>query len=79
MGETIAIALVIGANPQIVSNLFAAGEAMPAVIARNLPESSGDFQAALIGLGVVLVALTMLVNVGAKVLVARIERSKGAQ
>jgi hypothetical protein len=27
----------------------------------------------------VLVALTMLVNVGAKVLVARIERSKGAQ
>jgi phosphate transport system permease protein len=52
---------------------------MPAVIARNLPESSGDFQAALIGLGVVLVALTMLVNVGAKVLVARIERSKGAQ
>jgi phosphate transport system permease protein len=49
------------------------------VIARNLPESSGDFQAALIGLGVVLVALTMLVNVGAKVLVARIERSKGAQ
>src|SRR4029077_2775741 len=34
MGETIAIALVIGASPQIVPNLFAAGEAMPAVIAR---------------------------------------------
>jgi phosphate transport system permease protein len=79
MGETIAIALVIGANPQIISNLFAAGEAMPAVIARNLPESSGDFQAALIGLGIVLIALTMLVNVGAKVLVARIERTKGGQ
>jgi len=77
MGETIAIALVIGANPQIVPNLFAAGEAMPAVIARNLPESSGDFQAALIGLGVVLIALTMLVNVGAKLLVGRIAAARG--
>ncbi|HEY2812573.1 MAG TPA: phosphate ABC transporter permease subunit PstC [Acidimicrobiales bacterium] len=78
MGETIAIALVIGANPQIVSNLFATGEAMPSVIVRNLPESSGDFQAALIGLGVVLMALTVLVNIGAKLLVARIDRLRGA-
>jgi phosphate transport system permease protein len=77
MGETIAIALVIGANPQIVANLFAAGEAMPAVIARNLPESSGDFQAALIGLGVVLVGLTMLVNVAARLLVGHLQRAKG--
>ena len=78
MGETIAIALVIGANPQIVANLFAAGEAMPSVIARNLPESGGEFQAALIGLGVVLVALTIVVNIAAKVLVARIDRLRGA-
>ena len=69
---------MIGANPQIVSNLFASGEAMPAVIVRNLPESPGDFQAALIGLGVVLIAITMLVNVGARLLVARIERLRGA-
>jgi phosphate transport system permease protein len=78
MGETIAIALVIGANPQIVANLFAAGEAMPSVIARNLPESGGEFQAALIGLGVVLVALTVVVNIAAKVMVARIDRLRGA-
>ena len=77
MGETIAIALVIGANPQIVGNLFATGEAMPSVIVRNLPESSGDFQAALIGLGVVLMALTLLVNVAARMLVARIDRLRG--
>ena len=39
MGETIAVALVIGASPQIMTNLFAQGEAMPSVIARNLNES----------------------------------------
>lgn len=78
MGETIAIALVIGANPQITSNLFAPGEAMPSVIVRQLPEASGDFQAALIGLGVVLVGLTLLVNVAARLLVRRVERSRGA-
>lgn len=77
MGETIAIALVIGANPQIVANLFAAGEAMPSVIVRNLPESDGMFRAALVGLGVMLVALTIMVNIGAKVVVSRLERLRG--
>jgi phosphate transport system permease protein len=74
MGETIAIALLVGANPQIVANLFAAGETMPSVIVRNLPESSGDFQAALIGLGVVLFVLTIGVNMAARVVVARVDR-----
>jgi len=79
MGETIAIALVIGASPQIVPNLFAQGEAMPSVIARNLNESTGDYQAALIGLGVVLFVLTILVNIAARHLVARFDQSlKGA-
>ena len=74
MGETIAIALVIGASPQIVANLFAQGEAMPSVIARNLNESSGTFQAALIGLGVTLFFLTIIVNMGARRLVTVIDR-----
>jgi phosphate transport system permease protein len=79
MGETIAIALVIGASPQIVPNLFAQGEAMPSVIARNLNESSGDYQSALIGLGVVLFVLTIGVNMAARRLVSRFDRTlKGA-
>jgi len=73
MGETIAVALVIGASPQIVANLFAQGEAMPSIIARNLNESAGLQTAALIGLGVVLFALTILVNIAAKRLVRRID------
>ena len=79
MGETIAIALVIGASPQIVPNLFAQGEAMPSVIARNLNESSGDFQAALIGLGVLLFVITIAVNMAARRLVSTFDRTlKGA-
>jgi len=77
MGETIAVALVIGGNPQITANLFATGEAMASVIVRNLPESNGDFQAALIGLGVILMALTLVVNVAARLMVAQIERLRG--
>ena len=75
MGETIAIALVVGASPQIVANLFAQGEAMPSVVARNLNESSGDYQAALIGLGVLLFVLTIGINILARSLVSAFDRT----
>ena len=42
MGETIAVALVIGSNPQITAKLFAPGYSMPSVIANEFGESSGD-------------------------------------
>ena len=42
---------------------------MPAQLARNLPEATGTFRSALIGLGVVLFAITIIVNVGARRLV----------
>ncbi len=79
MGETIVIALVIGASPAISANLFGPGEAMPAKIARSLNESTGVDAAALIGLGVVLFVLTIAVNMAARGLVATINRrSQGA-
>jgi phosphate transport system permease protein len=79
MGETIAVALVIGSSPQIVANLFKSGDAMPSVIANQFGESSGTFRAALIGLGVALFVLTVVVNVLARWVVGRAEvRLKGA-
>jgi phosphate transport system permease protein len=78
MGETIAVALVIGSSPQIVANLFKSGDAMPSVIANQFGESSGTFRAALIGLGVALFFLTIAVNVAARWVVGRAEiRLKG--
>ncbi|MEY2398736.1 MAG: phosphate transport system permease protein [Actinomycetota bacterium] len=73
MGETIAVALVIGSTPHIVGNLFASGDAMPAVIANEFGEASGVHRAALIGLGVALFAITVLVNVSARFVVRRID------
>ena len=41
MGETIAVALVIGSTPQITANLLRPGDSMPAVIANQLGEADG--------------------------------------
>jgi phosphate transport system permease protein len=79
MGETIAAALVIGSSPQITSHLFAPGYSMPSVIADQFGEASGEFRAALIGLGVLLFALTIIINVIARTAVGRsARRSRGA-
>ncbi len=79
MGETIAAALVIGSSPQITSHLFAPGYSMPSVIADQFGEASGVFRAALIGLGVLLFALTIIINIIARSVVARsTRRSRGA-
>ena len=74
MGETIAAALVIGSSPQITAHLFRSGDSMAAVVANEFGESGGIHRAALIGLGVELFALTILVNVIARFIVARGQR-----
>jgi len=71
MGETIAAALVIGSSAQISSHLFGSGDSMAAVIANEFGESGGLHRAALVGLGVELFALTILVNIAARIVVAR--------
>ncbi len=71
MGETIAVALVIGSSATITSHLFAPGDSMPAVIANQFGEAAGTFRAALIGLGVLLFAFTIIVNVIARAIVGR--------
>jgi phosphate transport system permease protein len=78
MGETIAAALVIGSNPQITARLFGPGYSMPSVIANEFGESTGNYRAALVGLGVVLFVITIVVNLAARTVVNRsIRRSRG--
>jgi phosphate transport system permease protein len=75
MGETIAAALVIGSSATITSHLFAPGYDMPAVIANQF----GVFRAALMGMGVLLFAFTIIVNVIARGVVQRsARRARGA-
>jgi len=79
MGETIAVALVIGSSATITSHLFAPGYNMPAVIANQFGEATGLFQSALMGLGVLLFAFTIIVNVIARGIVGRsARRMRGA-
>ena len=77
MGETIAVALVIGSGIQITSRLFASGQTMAAIIANEFGEATGLHQSALIGLGVVLFVMTVLVNIVSEVILSRGERRIG--
>jgi phosphate transport system permease protein len=79
MGETIAVALVIGSSAQITAHLFAPGDSMPAVIANQFGEASGVFRAGLMGLGVLLFVITILINMAARGVVNRsARRMRGA-
>ncbi|MDP8992126.1 MAG: phosphate ABC transporter permease subunit PstC [Actinomycetota bacterium] len=71
MGETIAAALVIGSSPQITARIFGSGDAMAAVIANQFGEAGGIHRSALIGLGVVLFAMTIVVNMVARFVFGR--------
>jgi phosphate transport system permease protein len=66
MGETIAVALVIGSSRSITTHVFSSGDTMAAVIANEFGEATGTHRAALIGLGVVLFVLTIIVNMIAR-------------
>jgi len=74
MGETIAAALVIGAGQTTGVRLFASGDALAARIANEFGEAEGAWRSALIGLGVVLFAMTILVNLAATAIVGRAGR-----
>src|SRR5215471_1486591 len=79
MGETIAIALVIGSSIRISGNLFKSGTAIPEVIVLQWGESSGTYRSALVGLGVLLFLLTVIINSLARAVVSRAElRMRGA-
>jgi len=80
MGETIAVALVIGSTPAIRAHLFESGDAMAAVIANQFGESADVHRAALVGLGVVLFVMTVVINVLARRVTGRADRRlAGAQ
>jgi phosphate transport system permease protein len=71
MGETMAVTMVVGNDPKIAHSLFAPGYSIAAVIANEFTEATGDlYQGALIELGLVLFAVTILINGAARILVA---------
>ena len=73
MGETIAVALVIGNSARITGNIFGPGDAMAGLIANQWGEASDLHRAALIGLGVALFMITIIVNLLAQRIIQRFE------
>src|ERR687889_233161 len=63
LGETMAVTMVIGNNPQVAVSLFAPQYTMAAVIANEFTEAADDlYLAALVEIGLVLFIITLIVN-----------------
>ena len=70
LGETMAVTMVIGNSPTIRASLFSPGYSLPAVIANEFAEASGDLHTgALAALALLLFAVTVVLNIAARLLV----------
>ncbi len=74
LGETIAIALLIGSRVSIDPSIVRPGYSMAAVIANQFQEATDDHIRALVGIGVVLFGMTIVINMAARALVLRFSR-----
>ena len=81
-GETMAVTMVIGNNPQVSKSLFAPQYSMAAVIANEFTEATYNlYVQALIEIGLVLFVITLALNVVSRFLiwsVSREPKAKGA-
>jgi phosphate transport system permease protein len=68
LGETMAVTMVIGNTPQISASLFASGDTLASVIANQFAEASDLCVQSLFEIGLVLFAVTILVNLLAQVI-----------
>ena len=71
IGETIAVALVVGSSQQLTENVLAPGDTLASIIANQFGEASGIHRSALIGLGVVLLVITIVVGTIARAVLRR--------
>ena len=70
LGETMAVTMVIGNNPQVTASLFAPQYTMAAVIANEFTEATDDlYLHALIEIGLVLFIITLAVNSASRLLI----------
>jgi phosphate transport system permease protein len=80
LGETMAVAMVIGATPEIHRSLLSNGSSMATVIANEYAEAVGNMHlSALTEIGLALFAVTIIVNALAQVLIWAVTRGTPAQ
>jgi phosphate transport system permease protein len=75
LGETMAVTMVIGNNPQISLSLLAPQYTMAAVLANEFTEAADElYLDALVEVGLVLFIITLVVNAGSRLLIWRMNR-----
>lgn len=75
LGETIAVTMVIGNNLDLTASLLHPGYTMASIIANEFTEATFDlYLHALIEVGLILFAMTLLINLGARFLIWRVSR-----
>jgi phosphate transport system permease protein len=78
IGETMAVTMVIGNSPQISASLLAPGYTLASVIANEFAEAPSDLSiSSLISLGLILFALSILVNASAQAILHFTTRRHG--
>ena len=76
LGETLAVAVLIGSSQRWAPQLFFGGDAMTSVIANTFQDAHPEAIWALLAIGVTLFFITMVVNVGARLIVARVNNGQ---
>jgi phosphate transport system permease protein len=74
LGETMAVTMLIGNKPQISASVFQPAATMASIIANQYPEAHGRQLSALTEVGLLLFAITLVLNVVARLLVWRVGR-----
>jgi len=70
LGETMAVTMVVGNVPKVQASLLAPGDSIASVIANQFTEATSDlYVSALIELGLVLFAITIIINGLARLLI----------
>lgn len=77
LGETMAVTMVIGNKDAVPVSVFEQGQSIASKIAVTFNESTGLQSQSLIAIGVILLAMTLLLNGAARLLVARTTRGPG--
>lgn len=77
LGETMAVTMVIGNNPQISWSLYAPQYTMSAVLANEFAEATDDlYLHALVEIGLVLFIITLIINVISRMFIWSMARQK---
>jgi phosphate transport system permease protein len=77
LGETIAVTMVIGNNPQITPSLYAPQYTMAAVLANEFTEATEDLHLhALVEIGLVLFVITLVINTLSRLLIWSMNRPR---